>query len=601
MLRPTWDESAPWVFSPLISDEQAGQQGFAKGGQGRNASHLPYAERTDLFNMLYQRTRGLVREEKDKLLGLLSRVPFTGPIGIIDLDVNAEAPSYDYEQCKALADHYVKMLAAKTESYGLGNPRWYTTNELGGYHADLIAPEGFESIHLVKAVGLIVRRMANDLGIPLLSSLPKERRTRSAVYIDDSPLNRQASGRGSIWRLPGTRKPGGAPKVLVDLSGKPYSPPDTEALKEAIALIEAQALPDKPEVGEEPIEIVSLDEPQHIPVVSESLRPEDYQLLASHPAVKSIFNEIKVEDRSRRDYRAVLQAKLAGASDHQALRIMHGMPGSKYAEDKRGPDYDRSVLSSVYRTLRWASQNYEGFTRPFVYSDTERATLLAAMDLAPDHHVATKIKAVLGCGDSHTQSSFTGYAIDDMTQIHRCERSICSWCEPRRLYLQLTEAALTWPDSLYVIDFVTDDDTPEACQKKLKWFQKRVENRNCQAVLSKARVFRSPGHVVVATTSPKALQFDAVEFTRDECLEFLKDILYLRFSRTLNYIQGGDSQGLATDPWMGRIVTVTGGRESDLPWLSKDPLRDKARPPQPDALQPPSNDVIVDLSIRPPN
>src|SRR4029077_2110198 len=178
----------------------------------------------------------------------LSQTGFTTYIGPIDIDVNIDSSNYDPEKSKALALEYARRLAHYAPEMGLGKPNWFSVSWIGGFHADLMAAPDIIYVNLIHAVRLLVERLAIRTEVPLYLRMPPDfknnRAHRSDVYLDDSVLNKNASARGGLWRLPDKSKPKGKKKTLVDILkvGCPRieeslsEPIDSDALREAIKL-----------------------------------------------------------------------------------------------------------------------------------------------------------------------------------------------------------------------------------------------------------------------------------------------------------------------------------------------------------------------------
>lgn len=597
-LRRSWRKSAPWDLSDLISDEIAVSRGYVLGGQGRDTSDLTEEERVELMMLLGRRPSSFSDEECKRQKELLSRTGFTQLVGPIDIDVNTLAANFDPEIARKKALEYAKRLAHYAPELGLGDPNWFSVSWMGGFHADLIAPEGFSDPDLLHGVRLMVERLALRTEVPLYLKQPAEAKrdktVRTDVYLDDSVLNKNANARGGLWRLPGKAKPKGKKKTAVDVLATgcpelliPYvpTPIDKEALKESIAKYKLSRI--KPEKYKATI---PLKEPAPIEVRTGYATSEDLSFLRKHSPLLNIWNQENVTDRSYRDFDMALQATKLGASEDSALRLMRAMPGSKATQDHRGFSYDRSILGSVERFISSVGDatNYEGFIKPENYLHASREVILKAVDLTVDWKIKNKLIATLACGEAVVYSECSKDSLVEVEGIHRCERVTCSYCEPRRVKLQIDSASKAWPSELIVARLDTNSDSIASCKKSYSKFKDKLKDsfkkKKARKLLSRLRCFRAPGEVFVVFNDASRFEKlsklfgDVVKkVSKSEALEELKATLYKRFKRIQTYILQGDAEALASDPWVGHVVSITSGRKSKLPWLSKEAIRQKAK------------------------
>lgn len=597
-LRRSWRKSAPWDLSDLISDEIAVSRGYVLGGQGRDTSNLSEEERIELMALLGRRPSSFSEDECGRQKELLGRTGFTQLVGPLDIDVNTLSANFDPEVARKKALEYAKRLAYYAPQVGLGDPNWFSVSWMGGFHADLIAPEGLSDPDLLHGVRLIVERLALRTEVPLYLKQPAEAKrdklVRTDVYLDDSVLNKNANARGGLWRLPGKAKPQGKKKTYVDVLAEgcpelavPYipTPIDRDALRESIAKYQFSRLrPEKPKVTEKPKEAAPIE------VRTGYATGEDLSFLRKHSPLLNIWNQENVTDRSYRDFDMALHATKLGASNECALRLMRAMPGSKATQDHRGFSYDRSILGSVERFINSVGDatNYEGFIKPENYLFASREVILRAIDLTLDWKIRNKLIATLACGEAVIYSECSQDSLVEVEGIHRCERVTCSYCEPRRVKLQIDSASEDWPEELLFTRLVTSSDSIDSCKKVYSKFKDKIrasfKKKKARKIISKLRCFRAPGEVFIVFHDAsryeklsKIFGEDVKRVSKRECLEELKATLYRRFNRIRDHILKGDAEGLASDPWVGHVVSISSGRKSKLPWLSKDTLRERAK------------------------
>lgn len=578
-LRRSWHESAPWILSPLIDDEEALRRGFVLGGQGRNASQLSISEQLELYSYLSVKYKSLSSHEKERLSYLLGRTSFVKYLSLLDIDVNRESRDYNIEKAAKFAKDCVARLAYYAPECGLGNPDWCTTNDYGGYHADLVASPAIADPDLMGATRLLVLKLAKKANVPLLSEQSGKRKIdRAPVYLDDSVTNKYPDAKGGLWRLQGTSKPYGSPKIPIELSNDHiYAPIDDIALLGALEEYKVSKR----------VEAEKLNAPKSRIIVDtgKALAPlteEDKQFFDSHSELNDIWARITEKDRSRRDFDFVLKAKQYGADDEMACRLLRAMPGNKASVDYRNTAYDASILKSVWRTLSRPYTNYidyTGFLKPRDYSKSDRDLLFKAARLARDTKTRNKLNATGLCGDV----SVVEKELLVPVRFPRCERSTCIRCVPRRAYLQIQNAITYWPEKLLFLKHDLTDSGVKAGQQYINKLKKSIRKLGTRSKVKKflcsMRTFRAPGSVIVICRKGSLIPDGFKLISKAECLEKLKQHLYNRLFRTLKHIQDDDAEGLANDPWNGHVVSVTGGRLADkhLPWLSKKDIRRAAK------------------------
>ena len=362
-LRRSWRKSTAWDLSPLIDDLEAVRRGYALGGQGRDASALSKEEQEELFSLLSRKPGTLTDVESELQEELLSHTGFTQLVGPIDIDINSKSLDYDPERSKARALEFAKRLAYYAPEVGLGNPNWFSVSYLGGFHADLIAPEDISDPDLLNGVRLQIEKLALRTEVPLYlrqsAQAKRDKVYRTDVYLDDSVLNKNANARAGLWRLPGKAKPRGKKKTLVDvfIAGCPavdFLPDreiiDKDALLEAIDTYK-KSLRKPSKKLERPIEIKQHKLKRVLENIPGIATEDDLSFLHGHHDLVRVWDIENATDRSYRDFDLALKAIKLGADDQRAIRLMRAMPGSKATQDRRGTDYDRSILNSVERFI----------------------------------------------------------------------------------------------------------------------------------------------------------------------------------------------------------------------------------------------------------
>lgn len=586
-LRKSWEEHTPWILAPFVSDEEAAAMGYAKAGFGRSAESLTVAEQEELFHLLKSRSG----KHKDRLVSLLGRCGYCKYLGIIDIDINTQSSAYNAEEAKTIALEYVRQLAKQAPDFGLGNPSWYSSSFSGGFHANLICPEEIVDTRLLSAVKSMVVKLAENVGIPIyskFSQIEKDNKLkRVPVYLDDSVLVRYPESKGSLWRLDGTAKPNGKPKTLVNplLNNCPeiqvntnFTPIDSTALLNVLSTLEIPLTKKHPEA----ISISSYD----IGCLSE----DDFDFIQSNPPILNIWTKQVVSDRSHRDFDLVLNALLLGADDTRACRLLHAMPGSKAKQDRRNIDYNISILKSAKRCLATPYTGfklYDNYIRPRDYNSSEKQIILEASDLAEDK-IRKKLLATTTCGETIIRAEYVETGQTVYSQIKRCERSTCAHCELKRIYINLNHAKSAWPKRLLLIELGNNHN--QSLQQLLVSFKQKLARsvgKKAKKLLTRIRTFRTPEGLIILYPSTKQLKTftDVVGsdnvgiYTRNNCIEKVKNALYSRYETIINCIKSGNAEMLASNIWAGHIVSTSGGRKSRrrLDWLRPKEVRAEAK------------------------
>jgi hypothetical protein len=357
-----------WVAAPALDDHALADQGFALAGQGRVLDHLLPQHFEELIRFL--RDGGTINANRAAIGDLLDGAAFVRWIGLCEVDVCTDSEEYlriGPAAARARTLSLAPAIDAKLHERGLGLPPWFASNENGGLHADLIAPWSVVSVHLVDAARLLVREVADELGIPLLSRLGRaaylDKRLRPAAYVDDNVLGRGADARGSQWRIVGGCKPGGFPKTPIDIRTGLLLPrhvrnesrdhADPDALWAAIAKLEEQARFEA--VGNRvaarvlPNAVAPID----LRAAAAPADQADDDFVRENPLVEKVWNEDRGGDASLRLFWLVRHALEAGADQARVHRLCYAMPWSKCAYDTKTwkPLPKRRPASYVDRTI----------------------------------------------------------------------------------------------------------------------------------------------------------------------------------------------------------------------------------------------------------
>lgn len=581
MACQSWDEDQKWEALPLSDDTEI-PDNFILAGQGRDSSLLTIEERKELFKIFT--FRKLSKLKRKRMEQLLSKVGFNKYIGIIDIDINIDSSDFNTETSRKKALTYAQQLSNSLHSYGLGNPNWFSVSYLGGFHAELKAPSDISDPYLLLAVLHMVDTCVDSLKIPRLLKFSKDARKdrskRTDVYIDDSVLSRRPEARGSLWRIPGTSKPDGKKKTLIDIfdplcpeieSTKNHSLIDKDALLNVLCEVKRlKAL--------ETAETESESRPVNIDITEipgKELSEADKVFLQNHNELLEIWHNSTKSDRSLRDFDFVRHCIYFNADDNQAYRLLYSMPRSKLRQDRRGIGYLDSILRKV-RSYKPPNLSYRGHLKPLRLTQDDRSVIYKALSLSNNIRILKNLNATLKCGEPVITKD------DEVTDtIYRCERPTCPYCELRRAFIQFEAASKNWPKTIALLDFKLTSSSVTAPQEAFLNFKKSLSKSVKKTLLPYILTFRAPGELLIV--SPNSVTASSLPnakiVPKAECLEEIKRVYYLRFNRLFSHLKNNSPSRLACDPWAGKVVSVKGGRKSGkyLPWLSKEELRKDAK------------------------
>jgi len=562
-----------WKLAPFYDDNEL-RKNFKLAGQGRDASALNLEEQIDLYTLLNKSRYKLSEKDRNKEINLLSKVSYRKYLGIIDIDVNTNSTQYDKEKSKALAKNYAEKLASKTIEFGLGNPRWFSTSEKGGFHAELICD--VTSDLALEVLKNKITILAKACGIPLYSELHtlyRKSYKKIDVYIDDTVLNRRSWSRGGQWRLPSVAKPEGEPKTLVSLSSEPYSTiPANPFLIDIKNLVkEKEELVEFRKRSYNKSYIVNID--HSIPITQKSL-----DVVASYPELNNIWYKIDKQDRSRRDFEFALRACSLGLDENNVTALLKEMPGSKAGARAGDIGYFDSVFRSVNKTLK------NPYLKPLYAQDlVPRNLLISEKEFLKELLKETgsssnkKLKSILNCG----RVAQIAVDLDDRkeypTRVFRCEKAICPFCGPKRIHFQLENAQKKWPDTLVTLFIPTDF---RSCQELFLKFKKELRaklgrEKLFRKIISKLRTYRSPEGLFIISEDKRLHKMltNSVLLNKAETLLKVKELLGSPLKRFEEYIKTKNLTGILTDPWIIKSVSYSSGRKNKLKWLAKKELR----------------------------
>lgn len=354
-----------WLPSDFATDLELARRGLMLGGTGRVAPD----EIADRIAHLLRPGHYLDDNETEELEKLLSQAPYTIYVPPIDIDIQDQVSGFSSEGARALALEYARRLDTELPRRGLGRPSWYVTNQHGGLHGDLIAPAHLASPYLLLGYYDLVTQIGRDLGIPLQTDQPYEKKDRVLpVHLDNSIFRRYPDARGCVWRLVGSRKPGKMPKTPFDIwnacvipHAYPNEPANFDPVSEACQRAETRVADEETRIRQA---CTKFSETPQDPGARLAYM-DDVAFVRSVPALLEVWNNWATADRSKRLWSALAAAARAGADDARLARLAWTLPGpNKVLERKDGARYvDRTVLS-VRRIVGYHRPQVVAITAP---------------------------------------------------------------------------------------------------------------------------------------------------------------------------------------------------------------------------------------------
>jgi hypothetical protein len=589
-----------WELVAAVSDEELSKVGYKLGSPWRSAADLDVTGRALLETLLLKRGDDLSDEERSNLAALLAKCPYLGPIPPIDFDVAKGTPR----------DEVVKvaeLFRLRFQQAGCGLIELRSTGGKG-IHGDQEAPDSFSSPLLLLAYRKLIRTVATQCGIPLLSDhMPKE--GRPSVVIDDTLFNRQPEARGVLWRLVGARREDTG-KVKLPLNetlsrekdsaypyGRPVACNQLYILNNAIqeihrerAEIEADSARPAPSISVEDAPFAKVTKKAPIPGFGKEPLKK----------VAEVLGKALPPEGKRHEFRLAVAGWLlrAGIPQRNTARtlILAGDTQDAIAVTKTTQARLDSGLKAVgfKRLLEIVGANYSGQLKDALaadltkvehfgvldrfMTDREREILKAASKIAKENGETTKAKALMlaaWCGRNKDHGNCEGCGQCVSKRFLVSERAACPHCAFARARDLVTWITNKWPTKLTIAHSKISDDSVEAARAE----KKRLKAMVCPEISKKLRWIIAPGMVVCLSHDEEAIPYisyafgsDNAKFTsRFQALSTLIPMLTARTRRLRTYLADENAEALAADAWAGRVVETKAGREANtfLAWPSK--------------------------------
>lgn len=199
-----------WELIPDWPDEETVARGYSLATQPRSLTGIPREEWPAALKILGKPSKLQSSQEKSAESRILSKMPFGPRIGYIDIDIaDNHAPD-----AASRARAYAVTMTRCLQEAGLGTPDWFQSGAKGGLHGEVKGPPGVWTDDAPRTILEFLENAAERCHVPYANT---GKIKPSDVYFDGSPLNRGVDNRGGTLRLPGSKKPGGKPKVRIDL------------------------------------------------------------------------------------------------------------------------------------------------------------------------------------------------------------------------------------------------------------------------------------------------------------------------------------------------------------------------------------------------
>lgn len=587
------DIGAKWEVVAAVDDASLSRGGFKLAGQIRDASELDEQLQPELAALL--RERELSTEADARLSALLECCPFVENVPPIDVDPQNATP----EETVAFAAAF----DAAWRAAGLGTIQWFKTGGRG-LHGKPPLPPGVRSGHLMRAYGGLIRKVAYAANLPLLSNF-RSKDNRPPILIDDTLFDRDASGRGGLWRLEGAlHSKTGQPKVLA--TGLPTDPPTwTEAL---VARLQ-QSLSDldqysrtgelrrKPRERSEsrlPKPLTELQERRLLTHLSEQIQQLTPPEGMRHDFRKALIGWLLREGVPAR----VAGATVAVAGDPQDAMAAAKTTASRLAAGRNAYGFRKlleivgqggglALRAALHRDLREA--NVKPKDLGALPTDSDRATLREAARLADAAGFATRAKGLrraARCGMAKGVGRCKRcHAVQGCRHLIS-ERATCPHCAQRRAVSVLNWCMTKWPGRLWIVTRKLADDTLECARTERKrWMRKlRAERR------TNVRWIIAPGWLVAIThdmLTGAILQGWTVrdgwampdeegnDRNRFSVVKVLAPVVRARALHLREHLDSADPKGLAEDAWCDKVMEASGGATARtmMPWPKKKDLR----------------------------
>lgn len=592
-----------WVVVPALEDRALAKRGLKLAGPIRDASNLDEADRNKLLALITAPRWDQTPEQAAEESILLAFCPYTEALPPIDLDVAPGATKDEVAEARAALTR-----AAKSQWAG-ARLAWARTGGRG-YHVDLRASVSVASPLLLQAVGSLVRGLAQEAGVPLLSSF-REKAGRPPVVVDDTLFQRVAASRGVQWRLMGSTR---------EESGRRKSP---------VLPIEGQ--PDWTTVPTHLIagELVRLEEAQKsVPTLAEAraagaearARNAVVQLRVAEgglPTVAKLLHQHLPPSGKRHHYREAASGWL----------IRRGIPEATVAATIAAATGDRKDAEAAARSTTFrlqAGRNVYGIGKltqltSELVVDAFKAALekdLCAGDVAvgrldqfpsredrkwlssliepaydaKKEKLAKAIKRAAHCGWTRESDRCKGCDRTFGTRHLAAENAVCPHCAFARGRDLHRWFAQKLPKRLHVTLARLPDDSLSTAQR----FKAKAKKLTPKAAKPYVRMMIAPGWLAILAENDEGVsgayelmwdrditdsEFRAAWVNRHGALSMLNPLLFARAKRLKKWIATRDSKSMLEDGWATKVIESTAGVEARkaLPWPSKKTLRELAK------------------------
>lgn len=589
------DIGAKWEVVAAVDDASLARGGYRLAGQVRDASDLDREFLPELATLL--RESGNLNPERDaRLAALLECCPFAENLPPVDVDPQDATP----EQTRAFAEAF----DAAWREMGLGTIQWFETGGRG-LHGKLAMPTGLRSPFLMRAYGALVRRVARHANLPLLTNF-REKKGRPPILIDDSLFDRDAAGRGGLWRLEGApHTKTGRVKKLAGLHDEPPTVSSEcerrirQALDNLDELAKTGELRRKPrarQAGKLPKPLTELQERRLLVNLAEAVKALTPPEGMRHDFRKALAGWMIREGVPPR----VAGATIAVAGDPSDAAAVAKTTASRLASGRNAFGFRKlleivgqggglalkAALHADLRAANVAPKDLGGMP-----DEMDRATLREAARLADAAGHATRARGL-------RRAARCGLAMQDLS-CGRCgstqgcrhvvsERATCPHCAIQRTRSVLNWCMTKWPTKLWIFRKKLADDSLEVARTERKrWTRKLRKERRANV-----RWIIAPGWLVAVThdfmtgaliggwvslnqgwQAPDSDEPN--EQGRSSQIMVLEPILKARALHLREHLDAADPQGLANDAWCDKVMEASGGSvgRQTMPWPKKRDLR----------------------------
>lgn len=578
-----------WHVVPDLDDDVLAELGWVVASQTRDASGLD-EEQDDYLRHLLTAPRWA--GDDAKLHELLALCPFTGRMPPIDLD--PQTPTTP-DELRTFAERFEAHWLAR----GLGSIQWFTTGNRG-LHGHFPVPEGVASPYLVRAYGVLVREVAKAAGLDILTEF-RAREGRPALLVDDSLYDRDATGRGGLWRLDGAIHDKGLKRksALAWSAQATLGPQHADHLHAAITQVAQsrarqtrgirKGLP-KPRP-----ELLGKGAMKRTATVIQHFCREG----ANHEFRKALAGWLLRDGVPAAEAGATIAATgdptdSLGVVRTTSERIAQGRPafGFKKLRSLIGTQGARQLTSALERDLEELHAPPRNVGA--VLTPEERETLREAAHLSEQRGQLTRArscKRASRCGNSYEEKHCSSCGALAGTRVMVAERVLCPHCAVRR-----SSAILQWICAKWF---------PRNLERKLAVFTLQLPDRELETARKARRHWSrslppylrehtrwliAPGWIFVTCADSQAADGLALlthkGWTRNggidvdkvgelNFLNIVAPMVSARATHLRRYLRLGDAQGLANDAWCQKVMEASGGAKARaaLPWPKAADLR----------------------------